>query len=284
MNNDVASPRKKSRKFILSVVTTVYQDLEGLKLTAKSVLSQTVPVEWIIVDADSGRETIDYLRQIPSGIHEVRWISEKDYGLYDGMNKGFSRTRGKIVLFLNAQDTFENSEVAARICDSYCEEQWLWAVALAVRINSNFVPHGVWEYLNPSLGGLALGTRTFCHQSTFYDRDFLETLLPYDISNLASDHLVNVRAFKRKDPKMLPFVATLFMDGGVSSKRPLGAAFRDLRKIRKEEKLLLLNSSVLDYILTKLVILLVKFGSVTWSGLRFIAHRLLIPKKRVHPE
>lgn len=266
---NVAKPTSKIEQDIkVSLVTTCFQDLENLKKTAISVLSQNYPVEWIIIDADSGPETRIYLGSLDSEKHSIIWVSEKDDGIYAGMNKGFSKSSGDIVLFLNAGDLLATSHIIETIVEDYLSDKWLWSVALAVRVNSEGTPRSVWEYLEPELGGLALGTRTFCHQATFYTRDLLNKFMPYDNSNLAADHLLNLKCFKHAHPRMLTFVSTYFLDGGISSKRPFSASMSDLRRIRKEEDLLLFNSYILDRIVSALVILGVRVGGTIWVSLR----------------
>ncbi|NBX49781.1 glycosyltransferase [bacterium] len=282
-NPNREGPKPSNPKVRFSVITTVYHDLDGLKATGNSVLGQTYPLEWIIVDADSGHKTRNYLKSIKSKKHKLIWLSESDNGLYDGMNKGFKLANGELVLFLNAADTLISDDIVEKILKSYDLEAWRWAVAMATRVTNDGIPHGVWEYLNHSIGGLALGTRTFCHQACFYEREFLNGLMPYDVDNLASDHLINLRAYANTVPFTLPYVTTLFTDGGVSSRRPLGAAFMDLHKIRSQEDLLVCNSRFLDIVITKLLVLVVKIGGLSWKCLRFVGHRLIKPSKRVYP-
>lgn len=267
-----------------SIITTVFNDLPGLKLTAKSVLKQSFPLEWIIVDADSGSEMRQFLSSLKSRNHKIRWLSERDKGLYDGMNKGFAMATGEVVLFLNAADSLISENTVEQVMKSYDSDQWEWAAAMATRVGKNGTPHGIWEYLDHSIGGLALGTRTFCHQACFYRREFLERLLPYDVSNLASDHLVNVKAYKKSVPHTFPFVTTLFQDGGVSSKRPVSAAFLDLHKVRKEVELLVLGSRFLDLLIVRFMVLIVYVGKFSWGSFRFIARRLIKEPKRIFPE
>ena len=266
---NVAKPTSKIEQDTkVSLVTTCFQDLENLKKTALSVLSQNYPVEWIIIDADSGPETRIYLGSLDSEKHSIIWVSEKDDGIYAGMNKGFSKSEGDIVLFLNAGDLLATRYIIKTIVEDYLSDKWLWSVALAVRVNSDGTPRSVWEYLDPELGGLALGTRTFCHQATFYTRDLLNRVMPYDNSNLAADHLLNLKCFKHAHPRMLTFVSTYFLDGGISSKRPFSASMSDLRRIRKQEDLLLFNSYILDRIVSAFVILGVRVGGIIWVSLR----------------
>lgn len=259
----------------VSIITSVYLDLEGLKKTSASILCQSYSVEWIVVDSDSGSEIRKFLSNWKSPKHEISWISEKDRGLYDGMNKGFSMASGNIILFLNADDELANMHTIEEVVRSYEEDKWNWAVGLAVRVNKLGEPRMVWEYYKPSLGGLALGTRTFCHQATYYTRNLLEKIMPYTIDNLAADHHLNIKAFKISSPKMLTFVTCIFMDGGVSSNRPMRAAFKDLRRIRSQEGILLLNSIVLDVILSYFAIAFIKVGGFVWSLLRKLGNNIV---------
>ncbi len=265
----------------VSVVTASYGDLSGLKETGRSILEQNYPIEWIVIDSDSGAEFRKYLSKVEGGIHKLIWKSEKDLGLYDGMNKGFELSNGKLILFLNCGDTLSNPDSINTVVDSFNATSWLWAVGLAVRLDENGEPRAVWEYLQPQLSGLALGTRTFCHQATFYTRDLLSKVMPYKIDNLAADHLLNVKSFRIATPHMLPVVTTLFQDGGISSQRPFSAAMRDLRAIRIEEDLLLGNSRAADWIMSWLVVLLVKIGSKLWGTMRLISRKLVHPNQRL---
>ena len=268
----------------VSIITTCYKDLDGLITTGQSVLKQTHPVTWLVTDADSGEDHRKYLSSVDPGKHNFKWSSVKDRGLYDGMNRGFQESSEEIILFLNAGDTLASENVIQTVVNSYEIEKWKWCVGLAVRFSEAGTPRAVWEYLNPELGGLAIGTRTFCHQATFYERNFLNSQMPYKIENLAADHLVNVALFKLAEPKMLPFVTTYFQDGGVSSKRPFRAAMKDLRDVRKENDLLIGNSKVVDLFFSNIIIFLVNSGGFFWNLLRKIGHKAIRDPKRITPE
>ncbi len=266
------------------IVTTVFNDIQGLMKTGSSILSQDYPLNWVIVDADSGSETRQYLESLKSDTHKIFWKSEKDQGLYHGMNKGFLMNDSQLYLFLNANDTLASTSTIRSVVDSFIIERWHWAVALAVRFDDEDTPVAVWEYLNPELGGLALGTRTFCHQATFYTRSILEKVMPYDQTNLAADHLLNIKAFSISHPKMIPHVTTFFANGGVSGRRPMSAAFNDLRRVRAELNLYFLKNRYVDYAITKFLILLLTIGGGVWNTNRKLSRKLVKDKRRVYPE
>ena len=97
----------------LSVVTVTFNDLEGLKSTRASLLaSRNADYEHIIVDGGSRDGTLDYLRSLGSA---ATWVSERDRGPYDGMNKGAAMAKGDWIMFLNSGDTLASETALAAL-------------------------------------------------------------------------------------------------------------------------------------------------------------------------
>lgn len=114
----------------LSIVTINYNDAKGLAKTLASVASQTnmktntkteCEVEHIIIDggsADGGVDIIkDYLLKIEdcSLKIEVKWVSERDKGIYNAMNKGIKMASGDYCQFLNSGDCLLNEYVIEKM-------------------------------------------------------------------------------------------------------------------------------------------------------------------------
>ena len=98
----------------VSVVTVVYNGVDVLEETIRSVLEQTYPrLEYIVIDGGSTDGTLDVIRRYETEISF--WSSEKDQGIYDAMNKGLTKVTGDWVSFMNAGDKFYSSEIVAEI-------------------------------------------------------------------------------------------------------------------------------------------------------------------------
>ena len=83
----------------VSVVTTTYNDIENLKRILAEVKKQTYPnIEHIIVDGGSTDGTAELLKELEEKEPgRISWMSEKDNGIYDAINKGICMATGEIV-------------------------------------------------------------------------------------------------------------------------------------------------------------------------------------------
>lgn len=104
--------KSQDEKPLIAVITVVLNGETHLEKTILSVIKQTYDnIEYIIVDGGSVDNTVDIIRRYEYAIDY--WISEKDFGIYDAMNKGVGLCSSDYVMFLNAGDVIlENSTIA----------------------------------------------------------------------------------------------------------------------------------------------------------------------------
>lgn len=92
----------------LSVITPVFNGVRFIEFCIRSVIGQNCPdVEHIIIDGGSTDGTIDIIRRYADEYAHIRWISEKDKGQSDAMNKGIGMASGEILGILNVDDYYE---------------------------------------------------------------------------------------------------------------------------------------------------------------------------------
>ncbi|MDQ7024401.1 MAG: glycosyltransferase family 2 protein [Anaerolineae bacterium] len=89
----------------ITIVTPTYNSERYLEATIQSVLQQNYPaLEYIIIDGASSDGTGDIIRRYES--HLSYWSSESDNGMYDALQKGFARSTGQIMAWLNSDDMY----------------------------------------------------------------------------------------------------------------------------------------------------------------------------------
>lgn len=94
----------------ISVITVNFNHAQGLAKTMKSVLAQTYcNLEYIVIDGGSTDGSVDIVKLYREKL--AYFCSERDEGVYDGMNKGIAHATGDYVLFMNSGDCFCNSTV-----------------------------------------------------------------------------------------------------------------------------------------------------------------------------
>ena len=87
----------------LSIITVNLNNVEGLKKTAESIVSQTFQdFEWIVIDGGSTDGSKELIEQYSE--HIAYWCSEKDSGIYNAMNKGIRHAKGDYLNFMNSGD------------------------------------------------------------------------------------------------------------------------------------------------------------------------------------
>ena len=99
----------------ITVITVCYNEKEQMRKTIESVCQQTYPnIEYIVIDGASTDGTANLLQEY--GEYPcISIYSERDFGIYNAMNRGIARASGDYVCFMNAGDTFYNTQVLSDV-------------------------------------------------------------------------------------------------------------------------------------------------------------------------
>lgn len=219
---------------LVSIVIVVFNSGEIVEQAIQSVLAQNYSnKELLVIDGKSGIDTLKSIERYKD--HIDYFISEKDCGIYDAMNKGIQASNGEWVYFLGADDIFLNDNVLTEVfhASNYEKEGIVYG---DVRFKSG----------NTRFGGertyLQLIGKNISHQAIFYRKELLEKMKGYNLKyKILADYELNLRIFR--DPtiqtRYLPIEICLFNDkGGASNLKIDRAFFQDqLEYFLKKDKL-----------------------------------------------
>lgn len=153
---------------IISIITVIYNDKLYLEETILSVINQKYQnIEYIIIDGGSSDGSIDIIKKYQ---HKINlWISEKDEGIYDAMNKGFQLANGEWINFMNSGDTFASNEVVSNIPFNKLQKfSMIHGSSNIFNEDRRFVKK-LNSLICNKLNLTVFGSRTVCHQAIFYN-------------------------------------------------------------------------------------------------------------------
>ena len=106
----------------VSIITVTYNSAATLTRTLRSIEKQTYPeIEHILIDGESSDATMSIIHDYTNRHNNVRFISEKDSGIYEAINKGIKMATGDIIGILNSDDTLASNETIAHIVKTFEE-------------------------------------------------------------------------------------------------------------------------------------------------------------------
>lgn len=108
----------------LSIITPSYNQSAYIEQTIRSVLAQNYQsVEHIVIDGGSNDGTLDVLAKYP----HLKWVSEKDRGQADALNKGFAKATGDIIGWINSDDYYEDN-IFDLVAQCFRDPATMWVI------------------------------------------------------------------------------------------------------------------------------------------------------------
>ncbi len=201
----------------VSIITVVYNAKAALEHTIQSILAQADQnYEYIVIDGGSNDGTVEVINKYQE--HIAYWISERDSGLYDAMNKALRVAKGKYIWFMNAGDLIYDNKVIENIAKLYQPDvDVFYGETVMIDADGNVLgdrrlkaPENL-TYKSLSMGMLV------CHQSCIAKREYCDY---YNTDfKIAADieWMINTLKQSKKIVNTHQYI-TRFKDDGLSKK------------------------------------------------------------------
>ncbi|HNR20469.1 MAG TPA: glycosyltransferase family 2 protein [Bacteroidia bacterium] len=200
---------------LFSIITINRNNARGLLKTIGSVVEQScTDFEYIVIDGASTDNSPDIIKGAENKIKY--WVSEMDNGIYDAMNKGISKAKGKYLLFLNSGDCLVNNNVLKKVAGSNPAAQLISGNILFKEANGNIRQ----DTTPQKLTKFYLLRSMLYHPVTFVDAELFKSLGYYDAQyKIVADYEFFLRCLSARSISYthLNFDITFFDNSGVSA-------------------------------------------------------------------
>lgn len=198
----------------ISIITVCYNE-PNLEATCESVVAQIEQnFEWIVIDGGSDEKTQRIWQKYRHRIN--KFVSEKDSGIYNAMNKGIRLATGEYLLFLNAGDALEDAEVINNIIKMKLDRDIVYGDVRPVgrgdgkRVQTfpDFIERSYWI------------RHTICHNATFVKKSLFDEFGLYDETlRIVADWKKWLEFFllRKCSYKHISLTVTRFDENGIST-------------------------------------------------------------------
>jgi glycosyltransferase involved in cell wall biosynthesis len=177
----------------VSIITINLNNANGLVKTIQSVLDQSYNcIEYIVIDGGSSDKSVKVIENYKDKIQY--WVTEKDNGIYNAMNKGLRIANGEYVLFLNSGDYFKERDIVQK-----CIEEIKHNLGSVFYGRVLLLPDNRASNEPASLAPEYFLHGNLHHQGIFYPLKVIQKLGGYDETlRLAADYSLNITLFKNE--------------------------------------------------------------------------------------
>lgn len=213
-----------------SLVTVTYNSAQTLRDTITSVLSQThQAIEYIIIDGFSKDNTVAIIKEYePLFNGRLKWVSEKDNGLYDTMNKGFRMATGDVIGIINSDDLLTEPTAIEKVVEAFKEHPDVDAVyADLYYVAQNDTSKIIRHWISGSQRSFKYGWHP-AHPTFYVKREVYQKYGLFDLDfKFAADFELMLRLIEKEHIRLfyLPEPLVRMRLGGTTSKN-----FTNIRK------------------------------------------------------
>lgn len=202
------------REPLFSIIIPTYNSEQTLVNCLDSIVYQTFQdFEIMIVDGVSSDNTLRIVNHFANRYSNIRWISEKDKGIYDAMNKGIKLAKGKWLSFLGCDDSLYSTNTLADLQKELKDFDVVYGNVISTHFkgiyDGEFTENKILE-------------KNICHQAVIYKKTVFDRIGDYNTrykSEADWDH--NFRWFfsNKLTHKFIDIIIATYGESGISSNR-----------------------------------------------------------------
>lgn len=236
---------------LISIITVCYNSEKTIQNTIESVLNQSYQnYEYIIIDGSSTDRTLGIINEYKSKFNgRMRWISEKDDGLYYAMNKGINIAKGDLIGIINSDDWY-NSKALEMIVNNYEKDIDIYYgdIYSFRKIENHFYTRRI----NGNKLNLIKNGMTIPHPSCFVNKKWYSKLKFDTRYRIGADYKFILESFiNGANFKYIYFPFSFMRIGGASSTQTV-LSIKESMYVRSE--ILGERNSILEYMLKILIV------------------------------
>lgn len=201
---------------LITIITPTFNAAAHLSACIESVASQTyLNIEHLIIDGLSTDNTIEIVKEYTQKYPHIRYISEKDAGIYDAMNKGIEMASGEWLYFLGSDDYLITKDVIFRIQTILSQEDIDFMYGNVIWGDSLEIYRGKMEIPD-------LLSYNICHQAIFIKKQVLQKLGGFNLQYpIMADYEINIKIFMSEKYKIkyMNNIIAYYNTNGTSSQK-----------------------------------------------------------------
>lgn len=214
----------------LSIVTINYNNAVGLQRTANSICTQntkTDAIEWLVIDGGSTDESLAIIKAYGSNVDY--WVSAKDGGIFDAMNKGLQQAIGTYIIFMNSGDSFVEGLLTPSFIHGIQGDIFYGDIYVLLDGKRTYSKQTQYPDFMYMLG------RTLCHQSVFMKTALCKKYPFRTDYSLMGDWIQLFTILKQEQPEIvyIPKPICIYDAAGVSNQQT---------ELRKQQRSAFLNT------------------------------------------
>ncbi|NMA49105.1 MAG: glycosyltransferase, partial [Tissierellia bacterium] len=200
-------------KKMFSIITATFNAAEKISKTIESIVSQNRNLyEYIIIDGKSTDGTVEIIQHYQNKYKDnIRYVSEPDTGVYDGLNKGISLAKGEYLYFIGAGDT---------LFPNVLEKVSKYLSFSLELVYGNVFLKADQKVVKRKFNKDRISVQTLCHQAIFYKKEIFDILGNYNLKySISADHIFNIKCFgvDEINKKYIDVLIATYEQGGISS-------------------------------------------------------------------